>query len=114
MCHASCFAGSNAALGEGTVEGARQWSLRMLATCSVWARAATRPAWLTTGLVPSWGQRQHHQIIALEVVPFKGGRSAVAGGYQREGQYTRLLTNGWGYMNRAGKIVAWQEKSPVR
>ena len=72
MCHASCFAGSNAALGEGTVEGARQWSLRMLATCSVWARAATRPAWLTIRLVPSWGQRQHHQILSLEVVPFNG------------------------------------------
>ncbi len=27
---------------------------------------------LTTRLVPSWGQRQHHQILSLEVVPFKG------------------------------------------
>ncbi len=37
---------------------------------------------------------------------------AITGGYKTEGLYTTLLTNGWGYMNRAGKIVAWQDKSP--
>lgn len=37
---------------------------------------------------------------------------AIAVGYKTEGQSTTLVTNGWGYMNRAGKIVAWQEQSP--
>jgi len=40
-----------------------------------WACPATRPAWLTTRLVPSWGQRHHSKILSLEVVPLKGSRS---------------------------------------
>ena len=57
---------------EGVEERDKQATKRALRDEQVpWV---TGPAWLTTRLVPSWGQRQHHQILYLEVVSFKEGQ----------------------------------------
>ncbi len=65
--------------------------------------------------VRAWWVRGRNDSYTDNLCPtFYGELAPVAnpGGYKREGNSTSLLTNGWGYMNRAGKIVAWQEKSP--
>jgi len=65
---------------------------------------------------PSWVFASGEGYSSDPSPRFYGELAPVAGfgGYERRGLYTETVTDGWGYIDRQGQIVVWDDAFPAR